>query len=204
MLLPTDYAQRYILGVRCDKCADNYFGSPDKPGGSCQSCNCSGNVDPSQPGACDTLTGKCLLCLYDTTGFACEQCRPGFFGDALQHDCTGKEVLGWKEISLLGVWSIEMIFCFIFPDCMCDPLGHDKEKGECNPITGDCPCKLNVEGRQCDRCKPGTKLIATGDGCQPCDCDLIGSSNAICNEVCTYTFISDQLVEVDMLIYTSS
>uniref|UniRef100_A0A146ME41 Laminin subunit beta-1 n=4 Tax=Lygus hesperus TaxID=30085 RepID=A0A146ME41_LYGHE len=142
-------------GVRCDTCDNNFFGSPDKPGGSCQPCNCSGNVDSSKAGACDTQTGKCLLCLHDTTGFHCEQCRPGFYGDALQHNCT---------------------------DCMCDPLGHDIQKGECDAITGKCPCKPNVEGRQCDTCKPGTKLIATGDGCLACGCDPIGSLSPICNE----------------------
>ncbi|CAB0007669.1 unnamed protein product [Nesidiocoris tenuis] len=57
------------------------------------------------------------------------------------------------------------------------------ELGECNPTTGECPCKTNVEGRQCDQCKPGTKLIATGEGCKPCDCDLIGSRSTTCNEV---------------------
>ncbi|BES91346.1 LamNT [Nesidiocoris tenuis] len=142
-------------GARCDKCAENYFGNPEKPGGSCKHCNCSGNVDESEPGACDTVTGKCLKCLGDTTGNNCEQCRPGYYGDALMHNCT---------------------------ECLCDPLGHNKELGECNPTTGECPCKTNVEGRQCDQCKPGTKLIATGEGCKPCDCDLIGSRSTTCNE----------------------
>lgn len=38
--------------------------------------------------------------------------------------------------------------------CQCDPTGSKSHK--CDPLGGQCECKPNVVGRQCDRCAPGT------------------------------------------------
>ena len=81
------YCEIGYTGSRCDVCGDNYFGHPNKPGGSCSPCNCSDNIDPRRGGNCDAESGKCLQCLYDTDGDHCEHCRDGFYGDALNHDC---------------------------------------------------------------------------------------------------------------------
>ena len=81
----------FIVGARCDVCADNYFGDPEVPGGQCQPCDCTNNIDISRPGNCDARTGECLLCLFNTAGFNCERCRDGFFGDAHNQQCRGKE-----------------------------------------------------------------------------------------------------------------
>lgn len=54
----------------------------------CVSCQCNGNIDPSDPEACDHMTGKCLKCLNNTYGDSCERCAPGYFGDAVTaKDC---------------------------------------------------------------------------------------------------------------------
>lgn len=79
----------YILGYNCDRCADNYFGNPNTPGGTCEPCMCNDNVDPRIPGGCDTTTGECLKCQYNTEGFSCERCQDGFFGDATSRNCQG-------------------------------------------------------------------------------------------------------------------
>lgn len=81
-----------FTGSRCDVCADNYFGSPDQPGGVCTPCNCNNNVDVARPGNCDHKTGQCLDCLFHTEGFHCELCKAGYYGDAVHQTCIGKSV----------------------------------------------------------------------------------------------------------------
>ena len=49
--------------------------------GRCTTCECNGNIDPALGPVCDITTGQCLNCLNNTTGFECELCLPGYFGD---------------------------------------------------------------------------------------------------------------------------
>lgn len=37
-------------GSRCEKCADGFYGEPNKPGGSCKKCLCNGNIDSELKG----------------------------------------------------------------------------------------------------------------------------------------------------------
>lgn len=142
-------------GPRCESCADNYYGNPDVAGGSCTPCQCSNNIDLSRSGNCDSRTGECLQCLYDTFGGQCDICRPGFFGDALMQDCR---------------------------DCECNVLGTDQRIVDCNHRTGQCPCLPHVIGQHCDRCEENHWKIASGEGCEACKCDAIGSVSDKCNE----------------------
>lgn len=83
---PIDPAFR--LGYRC---ADGYYGNPTVPGATCVPCNCSGNVDPLEAGHCDSVTGECLKCLWNTDGAHCERCADGFYGDAVTaKNCRGE------------------------------------------------------------------------------------------------------------------
>ncbi|XP_057323287.1 laminin subunit beta-1 isoform X1 [Microplitis mediator] len=142
------------VGARCESCAENYFGDPEEPTGSCTACDCSNNTDISRPGNCDPHTGRCLQCLYDTDGPNCQYCKPGFFGNALEKDCR---------------------------DCMCDVLGTDHAAGPCDHRTGQCPCLPHVIGKLCDSCEENHWRIASGQGCDACECDAVGSVSDKCN-----------------------
>jgi len=80
------------VGLRCDECASAYWGNPRAINGICRRCECSGNVDPLDPGACDAATGVCTGCLYDTAGPHCERCKDFYYGSAADRTCIGKAI----------------------------------------------------------------------------------------------------------------
>ncbi|XP_055472145.1 laminin subunit alpha-4 [Psammomys obesus] len=70
-------------GPNCERCAPGYYGNPLLIGSTCKKCDCSGNSDPNLIFEdCDEITGQCRNCLRNTTGFRCERCAPGYYGDA--------------------------------------------------------------------------------------------------------------------------
>lgn len=148
------YCREGYAGARCDVCADNYYGTPEVPDEECKKCDCSNNVNLSQRGNCDLRTGQCLRCLYETAGDKCEYCRDGFFGDALAQDCR---------------------------PCDCGDLGTNSTVQHCDRYTGQCPCLPNVSGIRCDQCIPDHWKIASGEGCEPCNCDSVGAEDNQCN-----------------------
>lgn len=141
-------------GQKCDECADNYYGAPEVLGGSCSLCDCSDNINPRDYGNCDPKTGTCLKCLYETTGEHCEVCQDGFYGSALEKNCR---------------------------PCDCELLGTNSTIKYCDRFTGHCPCLPNVRGMTCNECIENHWKIASGEGCEHCDCDPIGSSQDQCN-----------------------
>uniref|UniRef100_A0A8C8SRY5 Laminin subunit alpha-4 n=1 Tax=Pelusios castaneus TaxID=367368 RepID=A0A8C8SRY5_9SAUR len=77
-------------GPNCERCAPGYYGNPLLIGSTCKKCDCSGNSDPNLIFEdCDEVTGQCRNCLLNTTGFNCEQCAAGYYGDArIAKNCT--------------------------------------------------------------------------------------------------------------------
>ncbi|KAE9553294.1 hypothetical protein FO519_003507 [Halicephalobus sp. NKZ332] len=155
---PTGYT-----GKKCDQCADEFFGNPSESV-PCQRCECNNNTDPNSIGNCDSLTGECRKCIYHTTGFHCEKCEAGFWGDALgevKGDCK---------------------------PCSCYPPGTKRKNInldvlECDQSNGQCDCQPNVKGQYCNECAPGFFNLTSGSGCQDCESDPLGSVNTTCNIV---------------------
>jgi len=139
----------------CGTCDDNYFGNPRDDNGTCDLCLCNNNIDPDDQGNCDADTGECLKCLFHTEGFNCEKCAPGYYGDALNQNCAA---------------------------CVCNPIGTNMSAGECDRITGQCPCLPNVVGLSCDMSGPAHYNMTEGEGSKPCNCDPLGSYGTECNE----------------------
>ncbi|NXC53117.1 LAMA4 protein, partial [Aleadryas rufinucha] len=77
-------------GPNCERCAPGYYGNPLLIGSTCKKCDCNGNSDPNLIFEdCDEVTGQCRNCLHHTSGFKCERCAPGYYGDArVAKNCT--------------------------------------------------------------------------------------------------------------------
>ncbi|XP_072569193.1 laminin subunit beta-1 isoform X1 [Paramormyrops kingsleyae] len=54
---------------------------------------------------------------------------------------------------------------------------------ECEKVGGQCQCKSNVVGRQCDQCAPGTYGFGGPYGCTACECHKSGSHSHQCDLV---------------------
>lgn len=54
-------------------------------GGNCSLCECNNNSD-----TCDLESGSCLaFCENNSTGWHCERCENGTYGDATKQECRG-------------------------------------------------------------------------------------------------------------------
>jgi len=81
--------------------------------------------------------------------------------------------------------------------CACNLLGTIPAADGgyvCEQPTGQCPCKDNVIGRQCNVCKDGFFDLASGAGCQECMCDPVGALNATCDVRSGQCFCRDGVV----------
>ncbi|GFT98444.1 laminin subunit gamma-1 [Nephila pilipes] len=150
-------------GHQCDMCVDGYFGDPSGrfgPARPCRKCECNGNIDPNAVGNCNTTTGQCLKCIYNTAGWTCERCLAGYYGDALTMPKGG----------------CKRCTCYL-------PGTIEPERGTnpCESTGGQCRCKADVIGRRCDKCRKGYWNIDSGQGCSACDCNRIGSVNQTCD-----------------------
>ncbi|KAL4656758.1 laminin subunit beta-1-like isoform X1 [Arapaima gigas] len=147
-------------GARCEECAPGFYGNPQEVGGQCLPCQCNNNINMLDPGSCDSHTGICLKCLYHTEGDSCQNCKLGYYGDAPSQSCR---------------------------KCMCNYLGTrndscpSSEGCHCDLSSGQCPCLPNVIGQNCNQCAPRTWNLASGAGCEPCDCNPNHSFELSCD-----------------------
>ncbi|XP_003782634.1 laminin subunit beta-4 [Otolemur garnettii] len=160
-------------GRNCERCKDFFQDAPWRPAAglqdnACRPCRCNGHSDRCHFDLSAYLAsgsrsgGVCEDCGHHTEGQHCDRCRPGFYRDPRRaasdpHACAA---------------------------CECDPDGtisggicvshSDPTSGS---VLGQCLCKENVEGANCDQCKPHHFGLSASDplGCQPCNCNPFGS-----------------------------
>ncbi|XP_071597234.1 laminin subunit alpha-4 [Heliangelus exortis] len=114
-------------GPNCERCAPGYYGNPLLTGSTCKKCDCSGNSDPNLIFEdCDEVTGQCRNCLRNTTGFKCERCAPGYYGDArFAKNCT---------------------------ECNCGGRMCDSKTGECLADSPELSTGTDCPTISCDKC----------------------------------------------------
>lgn len=72
---------------------------------------------------------------------------------------------------------------WLFLACECDVLGTNGTIKHCDRYNGQCPCLPNVDGTRCDECAKNHWKIASGEGCEACNCDEVGARSEQCNAV---------------------
>ena len=71
-----------VCDVRTGKCE-----CPENTvGRTCLPCQCNNNTDKC------LRNGECLECQFNTTGFYCQHCDTGTFGNAVDQQCQGKVI----------------------------------------------------------------------------------------------------------------
>ncbi|XP_078356510.1 LOW QUALITY PROTEIN: laminin subunit gamma-1-like, partial [Oculina patagonica] len=158
-------------GNLCEYCQDGYYGDPSgllgSPSG-CQKCNCSGNIDVNAIGNCNSLTGDCLKCIYNTRNGPlerCELCAIGFYGNATEYPKP------------------QCIACDCYNQGTVTPPGHNPEDPLPCDDKGKCACLENVIGDKCDSCQDTYWNVGSGFGCEECLCDPMGSLNNSCDVI---------------------
>ncbi|XP_057663543.1 laminin subunit alpha [Diorhabda carinulata] len=112
---------------------------------------------------CEPTTGECV-CPPHVIGENCDQCEPLTYGF---HSSIGCE------------------------ECKCDYLGVIGNNLQCDVVNGSCPCKENIFGRTCDKCKPGTHSFPY---CESCECNVDGTIADICDNTTAECFCKKNVV----------
>ncbi|XP_062999151.1 laminin subunit beta-3 [Elgaria multicarinata webbii] len=149
--------QHNTAGRNCEHCKTNFFRNRRFDLGHPEAClPCECDPDGTVPGSsCEPLKGVCV-CKDNVQGERCHLCKPGFT------QLTNSNPQGCR-------------------DCACNILGS-RSNTPCDDETGRCFCLPNVVGDKCDECAVNHWKIASGQGCQPCDCDPQNSLSPQCNQ----------------------
>ena len=111
-----------------------------------EDCNC--NLDGCETKGCDA-NGQCH-CKCAIQGLKCTECIDFHYGfPNCEENCKFEnEICSKHERNFLNQ--------LLYADCGCNREGSTSLI--CNKTDGQCACKPNVHGRQCDKCKDGFKL----------------------------------------------
>ncbi|XP_072265966.1 usherin isoform X2 [Pyxicephalus adspersus] len=161
----------YTDGNNCDRCLplfnDKSFRQGDHVNAfNCRPCQCynhssschyDATIDPYPHDHERGGGGVCENCLHNTTGRNCEVCKDYFFR---QFDADPAAI-------------------DVCQPCDCNEEGTVNKSRYCEKVGGQCSCKVNVWGRQCDQCKDGFYNLQESNpyGCQPCRCNTAGTLN---------------------------
>lgn len=145
-------------GAHCEKCLENHWRRPGER--FCAPCGC--NEIGSLSLQCNE-EGQCP-CKPGIGSQLCDRCSPGYYDFATQ-GCK------YNRRTAVLLMFLKHFLCYC-RHCGCLEAGSFNNQPNCRSDNGDCACKSNVEGKRCDRCKPGYFHMDLKNefGCTPCFC----------------------------------
>lgn len=160
---------------------------------------CECNIKGSTSYECEKFGGQCS-CKANVIGRRCDECKTGYYGfpnckpcdcpsTAYCHPTSGKCICPPRVTGELCDSCMPFTFGYDAmlgcEECNCHRMGVLKNKTtgkadlQCDLITGQCPCRSNIDGRSCDKCLAGFYFFPH---CQLCDCDIRGVTEDICSQ----------------------
>lgn len=183
-----------VEGLKCDQCVNGTAGlDQDNPDG-CSVCNCDGLG--SLDGTCD-LNSNCI-CKPGVGGSSCDQCKDGFYGlsvngcqqcqcsedGSINSTCDANDGTCYCKTGFTGSTCDECAMGYFqntsveCVPCQCHEVGTVTDQiNSCNITTGQCQCKSNVIGRDCDSCALNYTNLQDS-GCTACDCVLSNTNSS--------------------------
>ncbi|KAI6221853.1 Laminin [Aphelenchoides fujianensis] len=127
----------HTTGKNCERCFDFFNDAPWKPADAkhaneCKRCNCNEHArschfdEAAYVASSNKSASVCDECMHNTQGKNCEQCKPQFFR------APGLSIDDWLTCR----------------PCECDAAGSVDDN--CDAATGQCKCRENFSGRQCN------------------------------------------------------
>lgn len=146
----------HTMGPKCDQCAPGYQPNPlsrmDQPD-ACTRCLC--NAAGTVGGSiCEENSDSCQ-CKPNVEGPQCDRCVSGFY-----------------NLSTSNSQGCSKCSCFL----------EGSVSQQCDPLTGQCPCRRNFVGLKCEQCSSGFWRPAESVNCVPCACNPTASLNNICDQ----------------------
>ncbi|XP_073731136.1 laminin subunit alpha-5 [Misgurnus anguillicaudatus] len=140
---------------------------------------------------CETFGGQCR-CKPNVIGRDCSQCATGYYGFPNCRPCncgtrlcepiTGECICPPRTLEPDCVTCQPQTFgCHPLVGCEmcnCSRPGITSQDITCDTNNGQCRCKNNVVGRQCDKCAPG---FYGYPNCRPCNCNEAGTEKEVCD-----------------------
>lgn len=157
-------------GTECEYCCPGFVQKKWKPAtlessNECEPCNCHGHSAEcyyDEEVARNRLSldiqgrydggGVCVDCQHNTAGINCELCEDGYFRQG----------------------DLPLDSQYVCQPCMCNTYFST---GNCAPITGQCECRPQFTGPDCERCNEGYYDFPS---CKPCECNVNGTRDKIC------------------------
>lgn len=175
-----------------DFCDQAVFSLSSKYNNGAKPCECNqeGSITSDN---CEIFGGQCE-CKSNVVGRQCTKCKPGYYGfpDCRKCNCPGRncdDKTGKCSCPANVIQNDDCNTCIpgyygFHPEhgcvaCDCSKNGSlSSNLNLCDVKTGQCQCKENIGGLNCEKCKPGFYGYPY---CSQCACNVNGTTETICD-----------------------